>query len=294
MGWWEGARAKLLSAGPLGLGAIIVLVTGTILLTGKAVEQGRLKLSLSLLIAGCALVLAGLGVLVLQTNAATADANARLASAQAATQHQLYFRIEPLDSEKTLPAPDIIINNDKLAKPSYAVKSDITVIIDVSKALRQSAQATAQSTSSNDKTTSDKKVREQLSADIDTSIAQIQRIVQLMSQSCPGGAHGTNPLNYENLVSLTNSIVGSLQTSKIVLAVGNDKTASGKKVREQLSADIDASIAQVQKIVQLMNQNCSGGAHGVNPFHYDDVVNLTNSIVGSLQKSKSVISTTDF
>jgi hypothetical protein len=85
-----------------------------------------------------------------------------------------------------------------------------------------------------------------------------------------------------------------LQTSKIVLAVGNDKTASGKKVREQLSADIDASIAQVQKIVQLMNQNCSGGAHGVNPFHYDDVVNLTNSIVGSLQKSKSVISTTDF
>lgn len=289
MGWWEGA-AKLLSAGPLGLGAIIVLVTGTILLTGKAVEQGRLKLSLSLLIAGCALVLAGLGVLVLQTNAATADANARLA----ATQHQLYFRIEPLDSEKTLPAPDIIINNDKLAKPSYAVKSDITVIIDVSKALRQSAQATAQSTSPNDKTTSDKKVREQLSADIDTSIAQIQRIVQLMSQSCPGGAHGVNPLNYENMVSLTNSIVGSLQKSKIILAAENDKTASGKKVREQLSADIDASIAQVQKIVQLMYQNCSGGAHGVNPFHYDDVVNLTNSIVGSLQKSKSVISTTDF
>jgi len=98
------------------LGAIIVLVTGTILLSGKAVEQGRLKLSLSLLLAGCVLVLAGFGVLVLQTNAANADAAAKIALAHAATQHQLYFRIEPLDSEATLPAPEIIIDNGKLER----------------------------------------------------------------------------------------------------------------------------------------------------------------------------------
>lgn len=53
---WGGA-AKLLSAGPLGLGAILILVTGTILLGGKAIEQGRLKVSLSMLFSGFFLVL---------------------------------------------------------------------------------------------------------------------------------------------------------------------------------------------------------------------------------------------
>jgi hypothetical protein len=218
--WWEGA-AKLLSAGPLGLGAIMVLVTGTILLSGKAVEQGRLKLSLSLLLAGCILVLAGFGVLILQTNAANADAAAKLAQAQAATQHQLYFRIEPLDSEETLPAPDIIINQDKLKSASYKVQSDITVIIDVTKALRAAANAKTSSDSGNDKIASGKKIREQLSSDIDTSIAQLQRIVQLMSQSCPGGAHGENPFHFGDLVNLTNSIAGSLQNTKSVVLNAN-------------------------------------------------------------------------
>jgi hypothetical protein len=218
--WWEGA-AKLLSAGPLGLGAIIVLVTGTILLTGKAVEQGRLKLSLSLLSAGCVLVLAGLGVLVLQTNAASADAAARLAQVQAATQHQLYFRIEPLASQNTLPAPDIIVNGEKLEKPTYKVQSDITVIIDVTKALRGAVDGKAHSDSLDDKTASGKRIREQLSSDIDTSIAQTQRIVQLMSQSCPGGAHGENPFHFNDVVNLTTSIAGSLQNAKSVILTAN-------------------------------------------------------------------------
>jgi transcriptional regulator of acetoin/glycerol metabolism len=216
--WWEGA-AKLLSAGPLGLGAIIVLVTGTILLSGKAIEKGRQKVSLSLLGAGCILVLAGFGVLVLQTNAAAAaaDAAARLAVAKAQTQHQLYFRIEPLDSEKTFDAPDIIINNDRLTTKSYTVQSDITVIIDVSKALHQAGEVIAHASSSSDKALPSKKVREQLAADIDTSIAQIQRVKQLMSQSCPGGAHGQDPFHYGDLVNLTDSIASSLQKYKSVL-----------------------------------------------------------------------------
>lgn len=216
--WWEGA-AKLLSAGPLGLGAIIVLVTGTILLSGKAVEEGRLKLSLSLLVAGCVLVLAGFGVLVLQTNAAKADAAAKLAETQAATQHQLYFRIEPLDSEVILPAPDIIINTEKLKKRSYTVQADITVVIDVTRALREAA-GVRQNTAI-DKSEAGKKIREQLSTDIDTSIAQIQRIVQLMSQSCPGGAHGENPFHFNDVVNLTSSIAGSLQKTKDVISTAN-------------------------------------------------------------------------
>jgi hypothetical protein len=213
--WWEGA-AKLLSAGPLGLGAIIVLVTGTILLFGKEIEQGRLKLSLSLLIAGCALVVAGLGVLVLQTNAAKAEADAKLAQAHAATQHQLYFRIEPLNSDATLPSPDIIINTKKLENLMYTVESDITAIIDVTKALH-AVDGKAQSNSSKNKAVSGRKIREQISTDIDTSIAQLQRIVQLLSQSCPGGGRGENPFHYNDVVNLTNSITGSLQNSKSVI-----------------------------------------------------------------------------
>jgi hypothetical protein len=224
--WWEGA-AKLLSAGPLGLGAVIVLVTGTILVTGKSVEQGRLKLALCMLLAGCVLVLAGFGVLILQTNAANAEAHAKqaqidaearakLAQIEAATQHQLYFRIEPLASSATLPAPDIIINNEKLDKPSYKVQSDITVIIDVTKALTE-VDAKAHSNSPSDKSAPGKKIRAQLSSDIDTSIAQIQRMVQLMSQSCPGGAHGENPFHFNDLVNLTNSVADSLQKTKSVV-----------------------------------------------------------------------------
>ena len=43
-----------------------------------------------------------------------------------------------------------------------------------------------------------------------------------------------------------------------------------------------------------MSQSCSGGGSGVNPFHFNDVVNLTNSIAGSLQKTKSVVLTANF
>jgi hypothetical protein len=217
--WWEGA-AKLLSAGPLGLGAVIVLVTGTILITGKAVEQGRLKLSLAMLVSGCILVLAGLGVLVLQTNASEAAAKVELE--KAANRHQLFFRIEPLNSKGKLPAPDILINYKKIDQQSpYTVESDITIIVDVTEALQQVGTQPANLNSSNDKTDSNKKVREQLVSDIDTSIAQIQRIVQLMTQGCPGGAHGTDPFHFEDLVVLTNSITNSLQKTRLILLSGN-------------------------------------------------------------------------
>lgn len=217
--WWEGA-AKLLSAGPLGLGAIIVLVTGTILLTGNAVEQGRLKLSLSLLLAGCVLVLAGLGVLVLQTNAANAQAAAELAKVQASVQHQLYFYVEPMASEATLPAPEISINNVKLKTPSYNVQTDVTVIVDVTKAFH-AINAKAQPASPPDKVDFDKKNREQLSAELDTSIVQIQRIVQLINQSCPGGPHGVNPFHFNDVVNLSNSVVSSLNSAKTAVLTAN-------------------------------------------------------------------------
>jgi uncharacterized phage infection (PIP) family protein YhgE len=125
-------------------------------------------------------------------------------------------------------------NDNKLAKKSYTVQSDITVIIDVTEAVQalQTVQAShapqasptptptptpTPQASSNDRITSGKKVREQLSADIDTSIAQLQRIVQLMNQSCPGGAHGTDPYHYGDAVGLSNSIINSLQKTKVVI-----------------------------------------------------------------------------
>jgi hypothetical protein len=217
--WWEGA-AKLLSAGPLGLGAIIVLVTGTILIAGKAVEQGRLKLSLAMLVSGCILVLAGLGVLVLQTNASEAAAKVELE--KAANRHQLFFRVEPLNSKSKLPAPDIIINTKKIDQQSpYTVGSDITIIVDVTEALQQLGPQQSNISPSGDNIESNKKVRDRIASDIDTSIAQIQRIVQLMTQSCPGGAHGTDPFHFNDLVVLTTSITNSLQKTSVILLEGN-------------------------------------------------------------------------
>ncbi|UIK12535.1 hypothetical protein LZK80_09960 [Rhizobium leguminosarum] len=102
--WWDGA-AKLLSAGPLGLGAIIVLVTGFILVTGNAVEQGRLKLSLSMLGSGCLLVLAGLAVLVLQSTFAQASLEKQVELAKASVNHKIFFQIIPITigANPTLP-----------------------------------------------------------------------------------------------------------------------------------------------------------------------------------------------
>jgi hypothetical protein len=228
---WEGA-AKLLSAGPLGLGAIVVLVTGFILMTGRAIEQGRLKVSLSMLAAGCILVLAGLAVLFVQTQAARADAAAEVArseaaktkafvDAKAAASHNVFFRIEPLHliAASKLPPAVISVNGEELKGRSYTVESDVTVIVDVSAALGVGSQSEPKASTSPPEIKLNPQQMTQLIADLETSISQVQRIPQLMNQSCPGGAHGINPFNYDSVVSLSNSLTASLSVTKELLSV---------------------------------------------------------------------------
>lgn len=223
MGPWLDGAAKLLSAGPLGLGALVVLVTGSILITGNAVEKGRLKLALSMLVSGFLLVIAGLGVLIFQTEATKAAADAAFAKANAATAHIIYFRVEPLalGSTPNLPAPVIKINEDVLKGTSYTLNSDVTAIIDVTDAINKVSGGAKNPTPNPDvDVESIKKNREQLAADLDTTIAQVQRIAQLMNQSCSGGAHGINPFHYDDVLSLSNSITTALEASKAVVLNG--------------------------------------------------------------------------
>jgi hypothetical protein len=59
---WDGA-AKLLSAGPLGLGAIIILVTGGILLSKQPLPKEKFYLAISMLVVGGLLTMTGFFIL---------------------------------------------------------------------------------------------------------------------------------------------------------------------------------------------------------------------------------------
>lgn len=213
--WWDGA-AKLLSAGPLGLGAIIVLVTGFILITGNAVEQGRLKLSLSMLGSGCLLVIAGLGVLVLQSSFAQASLEKQVELAKSSVNHKIFFRIIPITigSKPTLPPPIIMINDKTLDTNTFEITADTTAVIDVSDALQYAKDGEPKTETPADILEQVKKNKQQFAADIDTTASQIQRIAEIVNGSCPGGAHGVSPANYGSVLSLTKSVQESLFSVK--------------------------------------------------------------------------------
>jgi hypothetical protein len=119
-----------------------------------------------------------------------------------------------LGSKPNLPAPIIKINEEVLKGTSYTVKSDVTAIIDVTDAINKLSVGNVAPTIPDEKLNVIKTNRVQFAADLDTTIAQVQRIVQLMTQSCPGGAHGINPVHFDDVQKLSNSITGSLQGAK--------------------------------------------------------------------------------
>jgi hypothetical protein len=221
MEWIIAGAAQLLSAGPLGLGAIVVIVTGHILTSGKPVERGRLTLAMSMLKAGSLLVVVGLVVLLIQAwmTSTAAKANEALAEAKAGMRHNVYFRVEPLHlvSGSKLPPAVITVDGKELQNAIYTVDKDSTVIVDVSGALESKPMLPP----TLPKPEVGLQQRNQLIQNLETSIAQAQRIPVLMNQACPGGSHGRNPFNYDSVVSLTSDLVGALNSTKNAIASTN-------------------------------------------------------------------------
>jgi hypothetical protein len=207
---WEGA-AKLLSAGPLGLGAILVLVTGWILSQKHTIEKGRLKVTLAMLGSGVLLTLAGFAILYLQisTGYRTAEFAAQTAAINA--QHMVHFQVYPNDlgHTQTMPPPIIKINNEELGKPpNYLVKSEITVIVDVSDAINQAQEYKT----ANGQQAEALKIQ---SSALESAAENSKKIPSLLVSSCLGENRNSDPINTNEIVLLNSSTVRALEDAKL-------------------------------------------------------------------------------
>ncbi|UIK12536.1 hypothetical protein LZK80_09965 [Rhizobium leguminosarum] len=97
---------------------------------------------------------------------------------------------------------------------TFEINADTTAVIDVSDALQYVKDGAPKVETSAEIIEQVKKNRQQFAATVDTTISQVQRIAEVVNGSCPGGAHGVSPANYGSVVSLTNSVQGSLLSVK--------------------------------------------------------------------------------
>jgi hypothetical protein len=112
------------------------------------------------------------------------------------------------------------------------------------------------------------------------AISQSQKMVSLMTQSCGGGEHGVNPNHYDEFVNHSNEVQKTLVDLRLRLAKGEAPNAGPQ---------IDAVEATLERMIGLMAGQCSGGAHGRNPNHFGDIVNMKNRVLGSLDAVKAIL-----
>jgi hypothetical protein len=113
-----------------------------------------------------------------------------------------------------------------------------------------------------------------------SAILQSQKMAGLMSQSCSGGEHGVNPNHYDEFVKQSNEVVNTLVDFRLQLAKG--KVPNGGQ-------QIDAIEATLDKMVRLMDHQCSGGGGGLQPAHYGDLINIQQRVLGSLDAVKEIL-----
>jgi len=100
--------------------------------------------------------------------------------------YPLYLRVIPLDvgSKRTLPPPIIKANGTLLDdKMEYVVKSQVTAIVDVTDAIDFVREFRTQ----NDQ---QRQVLSNLVSSSDAMVGDLQRIIAINSQICPGGSNG--------------------------------------------------------------------------------------------------------
>lgn len=51
---------------------------------------------------------------------------------------------------------------------------------------------------------------------------------------------------------------------------------------------IDSIDAELQKMTDITHENCSGGSHGIDPFHYGEMVRLKDKTIGTLDTLKQL------
>jgi hypothetical protein len=91
------------------------------------------------------------------------------------------------------------------------------------------------------------------------AITQIQSLMQSMSAGCSGGASGVPPVNWGALQGQGNAAVNAFQNARVALASGDMAT---------VVQQINAGQASLNNLVNGAHDNCSGGAHGMDPVGY--------------------------
>jgi hypothetical protein len=112
------------------------------------------------------------------------------------------------------------------------------------------------------------------------AIFQAQRMVGLMTLSCPGGEHGLNPSGYDRFVASSNEVGRILVDLRLELARGGVNNAGPQ---------IDAVENNLEQMIGMVHNGCSGGPGGRDPFHFGDVINIKQRVLGSLDAVKAIL-----
>jgi hypothetical protein len=94
---------------------------------------------------------------------------------------------------------------------------------------------------------------------LNNAISQTQDLMVSMSQGCSGGPNGVLPVNWTQLQAHGNSAVNALNAVRIALAKGQTSN---------LVQQINSAQGELDALVNGAHDNCSGGAHGVDPVYY--------------------------
>ena len=107
--------------------------------------------------------------------------------------------------------------------------------------------------------------------------SEIQKMVISMSEGCSGGARGVPPVNWAQLQPHANSAVNALDDA--VTALSHDQKPNALQ-------QINIAESELDKLLNGVRGNCSGGAHGEDPVGMSGYLAIKASVRGRLDTLK--------
>ncbi len=128
---------------------------------------------------------------------------------------------------------------------------------------------------------SDKAVR--LSLLLLEAVGGIEQMITLEANACPGGSHGIDADNYGAFVVKVSNVANRLNDLRVELAAhGADNAAQDAAAIADLSQ-------QLNELVSMEHESCSGGERGQDPANFGTLLALASQIQGSLGKAGELL-----
>jgi hypothetical protein len=106
------------------------------------------------------------------------------------------------------------------------------------------------------------------------AIPAIQSQMVSMSQGCSGGSNGVPPHSWGSLQIHGNTAVNALSGARTALATGQKQTAIQR---------INIGVSEYDALIDGLHENCSGGAHGVDPISCGAYAAFRNNLKTQLE-----------